>query len=106
MTQILLIRINCPDEAVAEHIGEALVRARLAACVNIEGPISSIYWWEGAVEREEEWVLFAKAPAGNWLRIEEKVVELHPHETPAIIALPCLEVNTRYADWLHDVSGA
>ena len=104
MTQILLIRINCPDEAVAEHIGETLVRAQLAACVNIEGPISSIYWWEGEVEREEEWVLIAKASEDNWSKIEAKVIEHHPFDTPAILATPCVQANSRYAEWINSVS--
>ena len=53
MTQILLIRINCPDEMCAANIGETLIDRRLAACVNIEGPIESIYIWEDEMVREE-----------------------------------------------------
>ncbi|MBB34351.1 MAG: divalent-cation tolerance protein CutA [Hirschia sp.] len=105
MTDIILIRINCPDENVAQHIGETLVRSRLAACINIEGPISSIFWWEGEVERGEEWVLLAKAPAANWSKIEAEVADLHPDEVPAILAIPCVQANARYSDWLKSVSG-
>ena len=106
MTDILLIRVNCPDEAVADHIAELLIRAKLAACANIEGPISAVYWWDGEIEREEEWVLFLKAPQANWDKIEAMVTDQHPHETPAILATPCFRVNSRYAQWLNSVSAA
>ena len=100
MSDILLVRINCPDEETALSIGEALVSERLAACVNIEGPITSIYRWEGAIERDEEYVLVAKAPADNWVAIEARVGALHPFEAPAILAIPCVRANRRYAEWL------
>ena len=105
MTDILLIRVNCPDQAVALHIGESVVRAKLAACANVEGPADSIYWWDGELQREEEWVLVLKAPADNWADIESRVIDLHPQDTPAILAIPCVQANARYADWLKAASG-
>ena len=103
MTDILLIRINCPGDEVAAHIGETLLAERLAGCVNVDGPIASMYWWEGRIEKDEEWVLWVKAPADNWSDIEAKILQLHPDDTPAIIATPCVQVNSGYAQWLNRV---
>lgn len=99
-TNIILIRVNCPDDKCAAAIGETLVHKKLAACINIDGPVEAVYMWEGELEREEEWILWAKAPSENWSKIEAEVIDLHPHEIPAILALPCIESNARYADWL------
>ncbi len=97
---IILIRINCPDVLCAASIGETLITNRLAGCVNIDGPVESIYMWDGELEREEEWVLWVKAPAANFTKIEAQVIDLHPHDVPAILAMPCIEANARYAEWL------
>lgn len=97
---VLLIRINCPDEMCAANIGETLIDKRLAACVNIEGPVESIYVWEDEMVREEEWIVVAKAQETCWDAIEAAVLDLHPHEAPAILAIPCVRANSRYAEWL------
>jgi len=99
---IILIRVNCPDEKVALAIGETAVQNKLSACVNIDGPIQSIYVWEGELEREEEWILWIKAPSSNWSPIEALVKDHHPHEIPAILAIPCVNSNQRYAEWLEE----
>ncbi|MFC7291585.1 divalent-cation tolerance protein CutA [Hirschia litorea] len=100
MANILLIRINCPDDRCAAAIGETLIVKKLAGCVNIDGPVEAVYMWEDELVREDEWVVWAKAPQDNYSKIEAEVIDMHPHEIPAILALPCIESNARYADWL------
>ena len=77
-----------------------MIEARLAACANVEGPIQSVYEWDGEVQREYEFSLWLKAPADNWTEIDKQVDELHPHDTPAIIAIPCVHANARYSAWV------
>ncbi|HBJ42739.1 MAG TPA: divalent-cation tolerance protein CutA, partial [Hyphomonas sp.] len=62
MTDLLLIRITCPSRRVAEEIGDAAIEHRLAACANLEGPVSSTYRWKSVVEQAFEFVLWLKAP--------------------------------------------
>ncbi|MFN3312738.1 MAG: divalent cation tolerance protein CutA, partial [Hyphomonas sp.] len=54
MTKLVLIRVTCPSRRVAEEIADAALEARLAACANLEGPVSSIYRWKGVIEQSFE----------------------------------------------------
>ncbi|WP_439619168.1 divalent-cation tolerance protein CutA [Hyphomonas sp.] len=101
MTDLLLVRITCPSRRVAEEIADAAVEQRLAACANLEGPVTSTYRWKGVVEHAFEFVLWMKAPESRWSQIEALVNELHPYEVPAIVALPCAQASAPYAAWVN-----
>ncbi len=102
MTDALLIRITCPSNQVAHQIGDTAVEKRLAACANIEGPVASTYLWKGVVEQAFEHVLWLKSVTACWAELEALVIELHPYDVPAMVALPCTEVLGPFADWLHE----
>ena len=102
MTDLLLIRITCPSRRVAEEIADAAVEKRLAACANLEGPVTSTYRWKGVVEHAFEFVLWMKAPESRWSEIEALVNELHPYDVPAIVALPCAQASVPYAAWVNE----
>ena len=87
---------------VAEEIGDAAIEHRLAACANLEGPVSSTYRWKSVVEQAFEFVLWLKAPKANWDRIEALVLTHHPYEVPAMVALPCIQANAPYEAWVHE----
>ena len=91
------------DEAKA--IGTALVADRLAACANILGPINSIYRWEGEIQDDQEAVLIAKTTADRVPRVIEKVKALHSYECPCIVAVPILEGNPAFLQWVTDEVG-
>ncbi|MEL7230981.1 MAG: divalent-cation tolerance protein CutA [Pseudomonadota bacterium] len=102
MTDLTLIRITCPSQRVAADIADIAVDTRAAACANIEGPIQSTYRWKGVVEQAFEYILWLKAPAANFAKIEALVVEHHPYDVPAIIAMPCTAVNAPYEAWVKE----
>ncbi|MEM5515585.1 divalent-cation tolerance protein CutA [Henriciella sp. AS95] len=102
MTDALLIRITCPSTQVAHKIGDTAVERRLAACANIDGPVASTYLWKGVVEQAFEHVLWLKSVAACWPALEKLVIELHPYDVPAMVAMPCTEVLGTYADWLQE----
>ena len=102
MTDLLLIRITCPSRRTAEDIADAAIEARLAACANLEGPMTSTYRWKGVVEQSFEFVLWLKAPNANWPEIEALVVEKHPYDVPGIVALPCAHANGAYENWVKE----
>ena len=106
MSEIILIRVNCPSEDLAASLAEATVKGHLAACANIEGPIASVYHWDGKIERGEEYVLWLKTRADRWSDVETLVSALHPDDTPAILAIPCVQANARYEAWLSANSKA
>lgn len=104
MTDLLLVRINCPDKALAVRLASSTVSSRLVACANIEGPIASVYEWDGQIEQAEEWVLWLKTTADRWDEIEAFVRTNHPHEVPAILAIPCCEAHAPFAKWVAEAT--
>src|SRR5258706_9424108 len=80
------IFVTAAGEEQARSIARILVGERLAACVNIVGPIRSIYRWRDAVEDEEEYLLVIKTRATLYGRVERRVRELHTYEVPEVLA--------------------
>ena len=94
----LMVYSTCPDEAVAEHIAEALVSQQLAACVNIIPKIRSIYRWQGNIERDWEVLLLIKTCKAQFQALKTRIIELHPYELPEIVAV---SVETGHPDYLR-----
>ena len=86
----------------AQKIARALLEWRLAACVQIVGPIVSSYWWKGKIEMAEEWLCLIKSRQDLFEELEKAIVELHPYETPEIIATPIVAGSADYLAWLND----
>lgn len=97
---LTLAYITCPDVDEARRIGRALVLERIAACVNIVPKMESFYWWEGKIENDQESVLIAKIPESSRNTLLERVLELHPYDTPCILFIPVTGGNPEYLDWL------
>jgi periplasmic divalent cation tolerance protein len=102
MSKALIIRITCPSRDVAQQIADAAVEGKLAACGNIEGPVSSTYLWKGVVEQAFEHVLWLKSVETCWTGLEGLVNNLHPYDVPAMVAWPCSHVLGDYAAWLNE----
>ncbi len=102
MTDLIMVRVTCPSQRVAEDIAEAVVEARLAACANISGQVSSTYRWKGVVEQAFEVELTLKTTESHWAAIEQLVAKKHPYDVPAIVALPCLQANALYETWVKE----
>ncbi len=86
----------------AERIARTLVEARLAACVQIVGPITSIYRWKGKIETAGEWLCLIKSREELYGAVEQAIRYLHPYETPEIIAAPITAGSHDYPGWLRD----
>lgn len=102
---MLQITTATGDRETAERIAAALVERRLAACAQVSGPIESTYLWEGRVETSREWLCTAKTLPDRFAQIEQVVTELHPYDTPELIATPVAESSEKYRRWLRDVLG-
>lgn len=102
MTQTIQINCNCPEKEVATALAEALIKTKLAACVNILPAVTSIYHWQGKVERDTEFQLQIKTTMELYPSIEDKLIELHPYDVPEIIALPILCGHQPYLDWIEE----
>jgi len=85
---------------LAEKIAAALVERRLAACVNIVGPLRSVYRWQGQVERAEERLLLIKTTAERFQAVRATIRELHTYELPEVLAWPITQGDESYLAWL------
>jgi periplasmic divalent cation tolerance protein len=84
----------------AERIARTLVERRLAGCVQILGPLTSVYRWQGKIETAGEWLCLIKSRGELYGALEAAIRSLHPYETPEILALPVLAGYRDYLDWL------
>lgn len=98
---LLVVLCTCPPEA-AERLATTLVENRLAACVNITGPVQSVYHWKGELQKEEERLLVIKTTPARWPALEQKLAQAHPYEVPEIIALPVHQGAENYLRWVEE----
>jgi periplasmic divalent cation tolerance protein len=84
----------------AEKIAKSLIDKRLAACVQIAGPIKSIYRWKGRIETAREYVCIIKTRKILYKKVETAVKKIHPYEIPEIIAVPIAAANKDYLKWI------
>ena len=100
MSNARIVLTTTGAREVAERLAEALVERRLAACVNIVGPIRSIYRWLGKIEREEEFLLLIKTTAENAAKLGDAFRELHTYELPERVELEIEGGSEEYLAWL------
>jgi len=86
----------------AEMLARVLVEMRLAACVQILGPIHSIYRWKGTVESSEEWLCIVKTREPLYEKLQKAITDMHSYEVPQILALSVSLGNPPYFSWLQD----
>ena len=91
------------DEAT--RIGRAVVEERLAACVNILGPIRSIYRWHGAIESADEVAAIFKTTDGQAGALITRIAGLHSYDVPCIVSWPIDGIIGSYADWVENSTG-
>jgi len=95
-----LIYVTAGSREQAVSLGRALVEARLAACANVVAGVTSLYWWQGAVQEDSEAVLIAKTRADLVEAVIAKVTELHSYSCPCVVALPLVGGNPAFLDWI------
>jgi len=100
--QFIQIITTTDDEGLARKIADSLVEKRLAACVQILGPITSVYRWKGKIETAREWQCLVKTSLDRYGAVEAAIKAIHSYETPEIIALPITAGSREYLGWLRD----
>lgn len=95
----LIFYVTYPDEATARSISENLVKQRVAACSNVF-PIQSMYWWEGSIQQDGEWVSILKTSRTLETELEKAIEALHPYEVPCIMRLEA-RANEAYEQWIE-----
>ncbi len=88
----------------AERVALAVLQPRYAACVQIEGPLESRYWWQGRLESAQEWRCTIKLRAARFGAAEAAIRAVHPYATPQIVAVPIVAGGADYLTWIDEVT--
>ncbi len=102
MTDKRIVLTTTGSREEAGRIAEALVQRRLAACVNLVGPITSVYRWQEKVEKAEEFLLLIKTNAESFPDVRDAIEDMHSYELPECIALAIEAGGAEYLDWIGD----
>jgi len=100
MGEPVVVLITASSQEEAERIAADLVERMLAACVSVVPGITSIYRWQGEVERAVEWLLVVKSRSDVLGELVQRVQALHSYDVPEIIALPLAGGSEAYLRWL------
>lgn len=95
-----LIYMTAPSQEAALTLAQALVSERLAACANVLGPITSIYWWDGKLNQDPEVALVLKTRADLVETLTARARDLHPYDCPCVVALPIDGGNPAFLRWI------
>lgn len=95
----------CPDIASADQLARILVEERLAACVQRLPGMHSVYRWQGEVASADEYLLLIKTQQAQWAALQARVLAVHPHETPELIAVEAAAGLPAYLDWIQAQTG-
>ena len=100
MTEYIQVLTTTEKREDAEKIAKTLVEKKLAACIQIVGPIVSTYWWKNDVETAQEWLCIIKSKIELYGQIEDSIRQIHPYEVPEIVATPVIVGSKDYLEWL------
>ncbi|WP_455208269.1 divalent-cation tolerance protein CutA [Kaarinaea lacus] len=93
---------TCPNLEAAESIAMSLIENNLAACVNIIAGLTSVYKWQGNIEKSQEHLLIAKTSVAAYPAVESAILDRHPYELPEIISIPLNNGLTNYLSWIDE----
>ena len=100
-TDYILVATTTEHQQDAEKLARIAVEKRLAACAQVEGPMTSIYWWQDKTETATEWKCSFKTSLKNYQKLEAEIQKAHPYDTPEIQALPIVDGSKEYLSWLE-----
>ncbi len=95
-----VILTTCPDRETAKTIANNLIAEKLAACVSIIDGIVSVYRWQGEIVEDNEVQLLIKTTSDNFIRLRNKIKQIHPYDMPEIIALNIQQGDMHYLNWI------
>ncbi|MER5882367.1 divalent-cation tolerance protein CutA [Streptomyces sp. NPDC001941] len=97
---VLTVLTTVDSAESAEALARGAVEARLAACAQVSGPVTSVYHWQGAVETAREWQVLLKTTEAVYPALEAHLKAAHDYDTPEIIATPVVRGSAAYLEWV------
>ena len=101
---MIFVYITAPDEKTANQLIHTLLQEKLIACANAF-PTKSSYVWEDKIETAQEISIIAKSMETLFLRVKQRVKELHPYKVPCISMIK-VEANDAFEQWISTSVGS
>jgi periplasmic divalent cation tolerance protein len=101
-SSIIVVLTTLPAETDAVAFGRTLIEEKLAACVNVLPPMTSIYRWQGQIEDAREQQVVIKTTADRIPTLEARLRTLHPYEVPEFVLLPAAAASDAYGSWVRE----
>ncbi len=98
---IAIVTTTVAEQEQARSLAQTLVSEHLVACAQIEGPLESIYWWDGKLDHALEWRLVLKTTVKREPQLRQRVFELHPYEVPQWVVVVAQPLSTSYEHWVQ-----
>ncbi len=99
MSNLIFVYITSPTKEEAKKIAKHLLEKKLIACAVITSEVDSLYWWEGKIADEKEFILIAKTLEKNFEKVKTEVEKIHSYKIPCIVKIP-VSSNEKYFEWL------
>jgi len=101
--EVIVVMTSTPDMEVAERVARALIESGLAACVQLNPGVTSLYKWDGVMQKESEVLVSIKSVAHKFPQLELVIKENHPYKVPEIISISASDVSGDYLKWMRGV---
>ena len=102
---MLIVFTTTPDRALADTLADKLVTEKLAACVQVLPQMTSVYFWEGEIQKDDEYLLLIKTLPEKYDALEALIHKTHSYDTPEIVAIESAKVSPKYRNWLEGYLG-
>ncbi|MDQ6796489.1 MAG: divalent-cation tolerance protein CutA [Actinomycetota bacterium] len=96
------MQTSAASEEEADRLATIVLERRLAACVQVVGPVRSRYWWQGSVESATEWLCLAKTTDDLVDQVVASIRAAHPYDTPEVIVVAIVDGDRSYLQWVTD----
>jgi len=101
----VMVLTTFEDKKTAKKVANTIVDDGLGACVQIIGPMESVYMWQGVIETSQEYLCIIKTKKELYEELENTISEIHPYENPEIIAIDIQDGSDSYLKWIQQVTG-
>jgi periplasmic divalent cation tolerance protein len=106
MSEYIQVVTTVEHKDDAGNIARILVEKRLAACVQVLGPLTSYFNWQGKLDSAAEYLCLIKSRDDLFAELEKEIISLHPYDVPEILAMPVIKGGTDYLNWMASELGA
>ncbi len=106
MTDLVQVTTTVDSAHAAAELAQSVVSARLAACAQVLGPISSVYWWQDALQHDHEHQIVFKTTLARYPALEAHLRAEHSYEEPEIVAVPIITGSAGYLAWIENETQA